>query len=226
MFSGEIEVFRAQTVQEALALKSKYPEAQFLAGGTDIMVYIDKGTFPHKKLIDIWKIDELKKIEKADNKITIGALCTYSDLIRSELIKRYAPSLREAALSVGALQIQNRGTIGGNIGNASPAGDTLPVLLSLDATAIAGSKERGERKVPADKLFKEYRKLDLQPDEMLLKIELPIFPKNNFFYFRKVGTRQAQSIAKLSFAGRLQIDNGQISEARIAFGAVAPTPIN
>ncbi len=225
MFVGDIQVYTARTVAEALKLKAENPTASFLAGGTDIMVYLDQGVFKNRLLINIWGIEELREIREDDDTVKIGALATYTDLLKSPLIGQFAPSLREAARSVGALQIQNRGTIGGNIGNASPAGDTLPVLLSLDARVVVASESGGERTIDFSELFVGYRKLALRDDEMILWVEIPKFSGENVYYFRKVGTRQAQSISKVSFAGRLQLGESGVVEARLAFGAVAPIPI-
>ncbi len=161
--------------------------------------------------------------------LVLGALTTYTDIRRSPLCREHVPSLVEAAATIGAAQIQNRGTLGGNIANASPAGDTLPVLLAADAVFVLGS-ERGERDVPAADFWTAYRRTALAPDELLLRIRIPLATDREM-RFRKIGTRRAQSISKVVLAAAWRSDavavvpRGAWRDVRVALGSVAATPI-
>ncbi len=151
-----------------------------------------------------------------------GALTTYTEIRRSALCREHVPALVEAAATIGAAQIQNRGTLGGNIANASPAGDTLPVLLAADAVFVLGS-ERGEREVPAAEFWTAYRQTALAHDELVVRIRIPLAADREI-RFRKVGTRRAQSISKVVLAAAWRGD-GTWRDVRVALGSVAATPI-
>ena len=209
-----------------------------IAGGTDVMVRItgEIGPAPHR-LLDLWRLDELRgiSVEQARHgaphgALTIGALTTYSEIRRSVLCREHAPALVDAAATIGAVQIQNRGTLGGNIANASPAGDTLPVLLALGATIVVGGS-RGERAVPATAFWPSYRKTALAPDELVLRIRIPL--EGREARYRKVGTRRAQAVSKVVMCLSWR-DEPDVSEAigprvwrdvRLGLGSVAPTPV-
>jgi xanthine dehydrogenase small subunit len=194
-----------------------------LAGGTDLMVQItgELGD-PPERVLDLWRIDELRGIAIRGDAIELGALTTYTDIRRSAICLEHLPTLVEAAATIGAVQIQNRGTIGGNAMNASPAGDTLPVLLALDAVLVLGSTT-GEREVPAIDFWPAYRRTAARPDELLVRIRLPIAGDREQ-RFRKVGTRRAQAISKVVAAAAWRgTDTWQ--DVRIALGSVAATPI-
>jgi CO/xanthine dehydrogenase FAD-binding subunit len=194
-----------------------------VAGGTDLMVTITGELAPPPaSVIDLWAIDALRGIAIDGAALTLGALTTYTDIRRSALCREHVPALVEAAGTIGAAQIQNRGTLGGNIANASPAGDTLPVLLAGDAVIVVGS-ERGERSVPASQFWTGYRQTALAHDELILRIRLPLAAGREM-RFRKVGTRRAQAISKVVMAVAWQGD-GTWREARVALGSVAATPI-
>ncbi|MGH2407617.1 MAG: FAD binding domain-containing protein [Candidatus Limnocylindrales bacterium] len=196
-----------------------------LAGGTDLLVQITGETAPPpERVLDIWALRELRGIEAASDGITIGALTTWTDVRRSAEIRERLPALAEAAATIGALQIQNRGTIGGNIVNASPAGDSLPVLLACDATIVLGGP-RGERQVGADAFYTGYRSTVRADDELVLRVRIPL-PDGREVRFRKVGTRRAQAISKvvLALAWRPDAD-GAWRDVRVAIGSVAATPI-
>jgi CO/xanthine dehydrogenase FAD-binding subunit len=184
-----------------------------LAGGTDLMVQItgEIGE-PPARILDIWGVDELRGIEIADGVLSIGALTTYTELRRSAVVAEAVPALPAAAATIGAAQIQNRGTIGGNVINASPAGDTLPVLLAVSAEMVLGSA-RGERVVAADDFLPSYRTTARRDDELLLRI-------------RKVGTRRAQAISKVVMALAWRTaDDGPWTDVRLALGSVAATTV-
>ena len=153
---------------------------------------------PPERILDLWRLDALRGIAFDGDAVSLGALTTYTDIRRSALCREHLPVLVEAAATIGAARIQNRGTIGGNAVNASPAGDTLPVLLAADATFVVGSV-RGERTVAAAAFWPAYRQTALAPDELLLRILIPLRAGRELRY-RKVGTRRAQSISKVVMA--------------------------
>ncbi len=196
-----------------------------IAGGTDLMVRItgEIGEMPDR-LLDIWHLDDLRGIELApDGSLVVGALSTWTELRRSAHILRHLPALAEAAATIGAAQIQNRGTIGGNVVNASPAGDSLPVLLASDARIVVGGP-RGERTIAATDFWTGYRATARAMDELLLRIVVPL-PTGRRVRFRKVGTRRAQAISKVVIAVSFRSDDGVWRDVRIALGSVAATPI-
>ncbi len=158
-----------------------------------------------------------------DGSLVIGALSTWTDLRHSSLVLRHLPVLAEAAATIGALQIQNRGTLGGNIVNASPAGDSLPVLLATDAVIVLGSV-RGERRVAAAGFWTGYRQTARAADELVLRIEVPL-PSGRRIRFRKVGTRRAQAISKVVMAVAWHSDDGVWRDVRVALGSIAATPV-
>jgi carbon-monoxide dehydrogenase medium subunit len=179
---------------------------------------------PPERLLDIWALDELRGIRVEGDALVIGALTTYTELRRSADVARLAPVLADAAATIGAAQIQNRGTLGGNIVNASPAGDTLPVLLALDAEIVLGSAA-GERVVPADEFWTGYRTTARRDDELLLRIRIPL-PDGREVRFRKIGTRRAQAISKVVMALAWRTGGDEAwADVRLALGSVAATPI-
>jgi len=196
-----------------------------IAGGTDLMVRItgEIGA-PPGRLLDLWRLDAMRGIElAADGSLVVGALSTWTDLRRSVLVLRHLPALAEAAATIGAVQIQNRGTVGGNIVNASPAGDSLPVLLAADASIVLGSV-RGERTVAAADFWTGYRTTACQPDELVLRVVVPL-PIGRRLRFRKVGTRRAQAISKVVMAVAWCAEGDVWRNVRVALGSVAATPI-
>jgi CO/xanthine dehydrogenase FAD-binding subunit len=195
-----------------------------IAGGTDVMVRItgEIGE-PPARMIDLWRLGELRGIAAEGDAIVLGALTTYTEIRRSPLCREHLPSLVEAAATIGAAQIQNRGTLGGNIANASPAGDTLPVLLALDAEIVVGSG-RGERTIGASDFWVAYRRTALAPDELILRIRIPVAGGREA-RFRKVGTRRAQAISKVVMAISWRDQGGALADPRVALGSVADRPI-
>ncbi len=223
------------------ALAAGTPEAPIrpVAGGTDLLVALtgELGE-PPAGIVDLWGVDGLRGIVIGGGVLVLGALTTYTDIRRSGLCREHAPGLVDAAATIGAAQIQNRGTLGGNVVNASPAGDTLPVLLALDARFVVGSV-RGEREIAAADFWTGYRRTALAPDELLLRIRIPL-ASGQVTAFRKVGTRRAQSISKVVMAvawreGAGTVANGGTTatgttptvwrDVRVALGSVAATPI-
>lgn len=196
-----------------------------LAGGTDLFVYLNAGTQQGTRFLDLGGLRELRGIRAGRaGAFTLGALENFRDLQRHAALTAAFPSLIAAARQVGAEQIQNRGTLGGNIANASPAGDSLPVLLAHDALVHVRSV-RGERVVPFAELYSGYRRLTLLPDELITAVELPPTPPGTVSFFRKVGTRAAQSISKVVFAGVLGMRRARVEYVRLAWGSVAATPV-
>ncbi|HYH92461.1 MAG TPA: FAD binding domain-containing protein [Candidatus Saccharimonadales bacterium] len=199
--------------------------ARPIAGGTDLMVALtgELGP-PPARIVDLWGLDALRGIALEADALVLGALTTYTDIRRSAACREHLPALVEAAATIGAAQIQNRGTIGGNIANASPAGDTLPVMLAADAVFVLGSA-RGEREVPAAEFWTGYRRTALAADELLLRVRFPLRSRREL-RFRKVGTRRAQSISKVVLAVAWRAGTPAVwRDVRIALGSVAATPI-
>jgi xanthine dehydrogenase small subunit len=194
-----------------------------IAGGTDIMVAItgELGELP-ERMLDLSRLDDLRGISLEPGRLVLGARTTYTEIRRSTLCREHLPALVEAAATIGAAQIQNRGTLGGNIANASPAGDTLPILLAADAVILVGG-QRGEREIAAADFFVEYRTTALAPDELILQVRFP-FVRGREIRFRKVGTRRAQAISKVVMALAWHDRDGW-SDVRLALGSVAATPI-
>ncbi len=197
-----------------------------IAGGTDLMVRItgELGPAP-ERVLDLSRLDELDGISLEDGALVVGARSTWTDIRRSTLCTTRLPALVEAAATIGAVQIQNRGTLGGNIANASPAGDSLPVLLATDAEIVLGGA-RGERMVPAAAFFTGYRTTALEPGELIVRVRFPL-PPGREVRFRKVGTRRAQAISKVVMAvsWRSHGPSGGWTDVRVALGSVAATPI-
>lgn len=187
-----------------------------IAGATDVYVALNFGTLAPRRFVDIWDVDELRDVSMRGDTLVIGALASYTSLIRSPLVARHLPMLAEAARQVGGVQIQNRGTLGGNVANASPAGDSLPVLAAVDAVIVLRSAE-GERRVPITDFYTGYRATVMRRDELIVAIEVP--PVEGKQWFRKVGTRAAQAISKVVVAGV------RSAPPRLAFGSVAPVVV-
>jgi CO/xanthine dehydrogenase FAD-binding subunit len=212
-------------LQTVLSLLANEP-AQWLpiAGGTDVMVLYSAGKLPNRKLINIWNIPELRQIQVLPDRIRISAACTYTALRKHEIISREFPLLATAASWTGGIANQNRGTLGGNIANASPAADSLPALLVYEADLTLISA-RGERRVPYRTFHTGYKKTLLAADELIRDISLPRKFSGYISHARKVGARNAQAISKVCLAALGQIENGTIRDVRLAFGSVAPVPL-
>jgi xanthine dehydrogenase small subunit len=195
-----------------------------MAGCTDLYVALNFGTLKDTRFLNLWGLDGLRTIELRGGLLTIGALATHTDLIRSPLVRRRIPMLAAAAREVGGVQIQNRGTLGGNVANASPAGDTLPVLAVAEATVVLRSAG-ATRRVPFTAFYTGYRQSVRRPGELIVGFEIPAIRGTQ--WFRKIGTRAAQAIAKIVMAGVApSAGSGQAGGAvRIAIGSVAPTVI-
>ncbi|MFN2563418.1 MAG: xanthine dehydrogenase family protein subunit M [Gemmatimonadaceae bacterium] len=212
-----LELRTARSLAEALRMMADEEALIPLAGATDLYVSLNFGTLPGTRFLDLWRLAPLRKIEKgADGMLSIGALATYTQIIRSRHVRAQVPMLVEAARQIGGVQIQNRGTIGGNIANASPAGDSLPVLAVLDAVVVL-RRVAGERRVPFGEFYTGYRASVRRPDELIVAVEIPRVDGKQ--WFRKVGTRAAQAISKVVMAAV------RAERPRIALGSVGPTVV-
>jgi CO/xanthine dehydrogenase FAD-binding subunit len=222
---AEYRLVSPGNLQAALSLLAAEP-AQWLpiAGGTDLMVLYSAGKLPNRKLINIWNIPDLRQIEASPDRIRIGATCTYTALRRHEVISREFPLLATAASWTGGIANQNRGTLGGNIANASPAADSLPALLVYDAELTLISA-RGERGVAYRDFHTGYKQTVLAADELIRDISLPRRFSGYLSHARKVGARTAQAISKVCLAALGQLANGAIRDVRLALGSVAPVPL-
>jgi CO/xanthine dehydrogenase FAD-binding subunit len=187
-----------------------------LAGATDLYVSLNFGTLEATRFVDLWSLDPLRRIAMRGETLSIGALASYTTLIKSRLVQRRLPMLVAAAREIGGVQIQNRGTIGGNIANGSPAGDTLPVLAAAEAVVVARNTD-AERRVPFAEFYTGYRATVLRPDELIVAVEIP--PVDGRQWFRKVGTRAAQAISKVVMAAV------RSDAPRVALGSVGPVVV-
>src|SRR2546423_11219887 len=209
-------------LEEALAFLANEPGMwKPFAGGTDLMVLLEAGKLEHTKFFSVWNLAELRGIEVTDESVTLGALTTYTEVRRNSIVQEEFPMLCVAARETGGIAIQNRGTIGGNIVNASPAADSPPALLAYDAELELLSS-KGARKIPYKDFHTGYKQMKLRDDELLTGIRLPRTTKSLRHYYRKVGTRKAQAISKVCFAGVAKIEDESVADVRIALGSVAP----
>ena len=214
---------RATSLDDALALLAAESGAWMpFAGGTDLMVLMEAGKLPKRRLLSLWNVDALRGVEVSRDAVKVGALATYSDLVADSTLQREFPLICAAALETGAIAIQNRGTVGGNIANASPAADLPPALLVYDA-ALHLASVRGERVVPYAEFHKGYKVMDMAADELITAVTIPRGRDGWQETYRKVGTRRAQAISKVCFAAAMQVDAGKVKDVRIALGSVAPT---
>ena len=214
-----------QNLLDALELFGSEPGVwRPFAGGTDLMVLLEAGKLAHRNYLNIWHLKELRGIEVANAQVTIGALTTYTEIQSHAVLRAEFPMLCQAASETGGLAIQNRGTLGGNIANASPAADSPPALLVYDAELELVSTS-GSRRVPYHGFHTGYKQVNIQPQELLARIRLPRSTKNLTQYYRKVGTRKAQAISKVCFAATANTKDERLADIRIALGSVAPIPI-
>jgi CO/xanthine dehydrogenase FAD-binding subunit len=219
------ELISPAHLQEALEVLGNEPGVwRPFAGGTDLMVLLEAGKLPHKNYLDIWKLEELRGIEVSDEYVTLGGLTTYTEVQQEEVLQKEFPMLCQAASETGGLAIQNRGTLGGNIVNASPAADSPPALLVYDAELELVSMN-GARWVSYHGFHTGYKQMIIRTDELLTRIRLPRPAEKVQQYYRKVGTRKAQAISKVCFAGTAHIRDQKIEDLRIALGSVAPVPL-
>ena len=221
----EYELRAPASLTEALHFLDREPGVwKPFAGGTDLMVLFEAGKLPHRKFLSIWHLAELKGIEVRPDSVVLGGLTTYTEVLRNPLLQEEFPMLCEAAWETGGVATQNRGTLAGNIVNGSPAADSPPALLVYDAELELVSA-RGSRRLPYHGFHTGYKEMGLQPNELVHCIRLPRTTKGKFHYYRKVGTRKAQAISKVCFAGLAEVKKGEIGDVRLALGSVAPTVV-
>ena len=213
---SRLALLQPPSLEEALRMLRDEGPLVPLAGGTDLYVGLHFGTVPGLRFLDLQGLRELRGIRRRGDALVIGALATYAEVIASPLVRRRLPILAEASRQVGSPQIQNRGTLGGNVANASPAGDTLPVLAVAEATIVL-RRLGGERRIPFGAFYTGYRQTVMRPDELIVAVEVP--PVEGRQWFRKVGTRAAQAISRVVMAAV------RAPRPRIALGSVAPTVV-
>ena len=221
---SEIEVISPRNVEETLSiLHERSGRIRPIAGSTDAIIQLKEGSLQTNELLDISRLRELRYIHKEDSLIYVGALSTYSDIIESSVLNSSCRMLVDACRTIGSLQIQNRATVGGNLGNASPAGDSIPPLYVLDGKVKIQSHERS-RLVPIEKFFLGYRKIDLMPDELITEISFEAVEKPCDGIFLKLSPREGHCISLVSLAVyvRWAPAGDRFSDARVALGAVAP----
>jgi CO/xanthine dehydrogenase FAD-binding subunit len=222
---AEFDVKTPRSLRAVLTVLATNPgEWLPIAGGTDVMVQFAAGTLRKRKFVSVWDLPELRRIEATAGELQIGAASTYTDLRRNEIIASEFPLLACSASWTGGIANQNRGTLGGNIVNASPAADSLPALLAYEAELILISS-RGERRIPYLDFHTGYKKMQLAPDELIRAICLPIKYTGYVAYTRKVGGRKAQAISKVAMAALGRLNDRVVDDVRIALGSVAPVPI-
>jgi xanthine dehydrogenase small subunit len=212
---SSLDLQRASSVDDALRLLMEEARTP-IAGATDLYVSLNFGTLAPRRFVDIWGLDELRGIDVRNDMLVMGGLTTYTDIIRSPLVAERLPMLIDAARQVGGPQIQNRGTIAGNIANGSPAADSVPVFAAADAIVVLKSVGH-ERRIPITQFYTAYRASIMRADELIVAIEVPRIDGKQ--WFRKVGTRAAQAISKIVVAAV------RGASPRLALGSVAPTVI-
>ena len=222
----DVEYIRPENLSEALDfLKVKGIESKILAGGTDIMVDLRSGALNTRHLLDVSRLDDLKKVEVIDGKLSIGAAVTIAELLESETIAASAPALRRAADKFASKQIRNVATIGGNVAHCSPCGDTIPPLLIHEAQAVVANPQ-GQRNVTIEEMASGPYHCSLHPNELITHFVLePRPPEVDFADFQKIGRRQELAIARMSMAAMAsKQDDDSISFLRFALGSCTPTP--
>ena len=219
------ELLQPRSLSEALEAKGEYGErAKVLAGGTDLMVLLKERKLKTEAVISLRHLRDLNFIRENPDGVTLGALVTHTDVGGSAVVRGRFPDLAEACLQIGAAQIQNLGTVGGNLCNASPAADTAPPLFLLDAVLTLASTH-GERGVPIHEFFLGPRQTVLKPDEILKEIFIPKVSGRRGATYLKLGRRQAMEIAIVGLGMAIHLNGSDqvVSECRIAMGSVAPT---
>jgi CO/xanthine dehydrogenase FAD-binding subunit len=223
-FLPDYRLRQAATLDEAVGLLADQPGTwRPLAGGTDVMVQLAAGVLAHRQYVSLWGIRELRRIDVDADIVTLGALTTYSDILRHDVLRSEFPLLGRAAADTGGIANQNRGTIGGNIANASPAADTPPALLVYDAQ-LELTSVRGRRAVSYERFHTGYKQMDLAPGELITAVRLPR-RRGWYQHYRKVGARRAQAISKVCLAAAALVESGRIADIRLALGSVAPTVV-
>ena len=220
-----MRLIRTQTLEELLSAKHAFPDARCIAGGTDLLVQAyEKGTFPDT-LLDVSRNRDLTRIDLADGRLSIGAAVTFDQLETSLLIRRTAPILAEAAAQVGSPQIRNRGTLGGNVANASPAADSLAPLSVYDCGAVlVNAKSGARRELPLNRMITGPGRTAMEQDEVLEKLLLTPMTAGSAWAYRKIGRRNALAIARMSGAVTMARSGGNAWKIALSIGSVLPAP--
>jgi len=222
---SEYELVAPGKLSKVLELLAREPGVWLpIAGGTEVMVQYGAGRLGARRLVSLWGLPELRRIERTEQELIMGAGCTYSDLRKHPVVAQEFPLLARAASWTGSIANQNRGTLGGNIVNASPAADSLPALLVYEAELLLVSV-RGPRRIPYGEFHTGYKQTRLAPDEIISGIALQPRFAGYHGYSHKVGTRNAQAIAKLCLAGLGRVADNKIEDVRLAIGSMAVTPL-
>jgi CO/xanthine dehydrogenase FAD-binding subunit len=222
----DIELLQPKTLVEALRfMADEMTRGVPIAGGTDLMVQWSAGARPAPdRAIDVRFLAELSGIRDGNAHVVVGAAATHRELRNSPLVQKYLPALAAAAATVGGLQIQAMGTIAGSLANASPAGDLAPSLLAAGGRAVVASAA-GERSIDLQKFCLGYRKIDLRPDELIVRFEIAKMPDGYREGFRKLGPRASQAISKVMGSYRGKVEKGKVVAFAVALGSVAPTAV-
>ena len=221
-YEAGAQIFLApRTLDELVALRTRHPDAPILAGGTDLGLLFSRERRAFDAIISVARVEELSRLEVRDDEIEIGAAATYTRAL--PVLDAEYPGMGELIRRIGSRQIRNLGTIGGNIGNASPIGDMPPCLIALDATLVLRGPD-GTREMPIDDFFLDYRRTDLRPDEVIEAVRVPRLAPDRVFRTYKVSKRYDQDISAAIGAYRLTLADGRVTDARIAYGGMAATP--
>ncbi len=220
----DYDLASADTLESTLEMLASGEGWRPIAGGTDLMVLLNAGALPFRRLVSVRNHGELRQILATESKVTIGSAVTYTEIQRHPLLQSEFPLLCQAASWTGGVANQNQGTLGGNIANASPAADSAPPLLVHDAT-IRLISLMGTRSVPYLNFHFGYKALAMRTDELIYAVDLPRRSPAWRYHGRKVGTRRAQAISKVSLAAAARVESGRISDIRLALGSVAPVPL-
>ena len=221
------EFFAPETVHDAAGiLRDKGSAAWVLAGGTDVMVRLKRGLAPDgcTALVSVHRIAEMRGCRRDGDELVVGASVTAAELIRDPLVLECAPILARVADRLASAQVRNLATIGGNLANASPAGDLINPLLLLDARVVLGSVD-GRRTVAVDELFTGPGETVMRPDELLVEVRFDVPPGDRVFRFEKAGTRPAMECSVVTVGVAITPDDGVLGDVRVAFGSSAPVPL-
>lgn len=222
----KFELLTAKNIPELLGILKKATEnSKLLAGGTDLIVKLNEGKLNPDLIIDISGVSEMKYITEDDENLLIGSLTTFTELEENHLVKKYTNCLAEAAADVGSRQIRNRGTIGGNIGNSSPAGDSLPVLIALEAKVVLIDSGGSIIELPIENILVGPNKTSLNPNQAIIGVKIPKKDESWISTYSRIGSRTAVTIAKMSIAINVSYNNETkvIEESIIGLGAVGKT---
>jgi CO/xanthine dehydrogenase FAD-binding subunit len=221
-FVPDFDLVRASKLEDALhAIGEGWRP---IAGGTDLMVLFNAGKLPYRKLISVGRVPELLQVDVSDTEVCLGAAVTYTRIRQDPVLQREFAVLCATASWTGSLANQNRGTLGGNIVNASPAADSAPALLAYDAEVELVSLS-GTRRIPYRHFHLGYKQMEMRDDELVRAIYLPRSSRESRSYCRKVGPRKAQAISKVCFVATARVTGSMVEDIRIAAGSVAPVPL-